>query len=221
MIVTVLADGGWKYLSTGAWTDDIDEVVERAKNDHLLLRSGRRPLEDDARSLARRAHVRLPRRGAVERVQLGDRIAAVLAGDGADTASASYARTVTVADCRTPPRSRIDRASAPRWRRRPMSAMTLDGAGPTCGVIGCRRTMLDGSRTERRLAPVAHAEVDEHGAATVARRGGASLAAAGPPRPVRLAASTVMRRRSIRSPHPARHRGREPSERASTSSPRR
>jgi cysteine synthase B len=31
VIVTVLADGGWKYLSTGAWTDDIDEVVERAK----------------------------------------------------------------------------------------------------------------------------------------------------------------------------------------------
>jgi [CysO sulfur-carrier protein]-thiocarboxylate-dependent cysteine synthase len=31
VIVTVFADGGWKYLSTGAWTDDIDEVVERAK----------------------------------------------------------------------------------------------------------------------------------------------------------------------------------------------
>jgi cysteine synthase len=30
VIVTVLADGGWKYLSTGAWTDDLDEVVERA-----------------------------------------------------------------------------------------------------------------------------------------------------------------------------------------------
>ena len=30
VIVTILADGGWKYLSTGAWTDDIDEVVERA-----------------------------------------------------------------------------------------------------------------------------------------------------------------------------------------------
>jgi cysteine synthase B len=29
-IVTVLADGGWKYLSTGAWTDPIDVVVERA-----------------------------------------------------------------------------------------------------------------------------------------------------------------------------------------------
>ncbi len=29
VIVTVLADGGWKYLSTGAWTDDLDEVVER------------------------------------------------------------------------------------------------------------------------------------------------------------------------------------------------
>jgi cysteine synthase B len=31
VIVTVLADGGWKYLSTGAWTDDIDEVIDRAK----------------------------------------------------------------------------------------------------------------------------------------------------------------------------------------------
>ncbi len=31
VIVTILADGGWKYLSTGAWTDDVDEVVERAK----------------------------------------------------------------------------------------------------------------------------------------------------------------------------------------------
>jgi cysteine synthase B len=31
VIVVVSADGGWKYLSTGAWTDDIDVVVERAK----------------------------------------------------------------------------------------------------------------------------------------------------------------------------------------------
>ena len=30
VIVTVLADGGWKYLTTGVWTDDLDEVVERA-----------------------------------------------------------------------------------------------------------------------------------------------------------------------------------------------
>ena len=30
-IVFVCSDGGWKYLSTGAWTDDLDEVVERAK----------------------------------------------------------------------------------------------------------------------------------------------------------------------------------------------
>jgi cysteine synthase B len=30
VIVTLLADGGWKYLSTGAWTDDIDVVAERA-----------------------------------------------------------------------------------------------------------------------------------------------------------------------------------------------
>jgi cysteine synthase B len=31
VIVVLLADGGWKYLSTGAWTDDIDKVVERAR----------------------------------------------------------------------------------------------------------------------------------------------------------------------------------------------
>jgi cysteine synthase B len=30
-IVTIVCDGGWKYLSTGAWTDDIDVVEERAK----------------------------------------------------------------------------------------------------------------------------------------------------------------------------------------------
>ena len=29
-IVTLLPDGGWKYLSSGAWTDRLDEVVERA-----------------------------------------------------------------------------------------------------------------------------------------------------------------------------------------------
>ncbi len=32
VVVTVLADGGWKYLSTGAWTGDIDVVAERAKS---------------------------------------------------------------------------------------------------------------------------------------------------------------------------------------------
>ena len=31
VIVVIAADGGWKYLSSGAWTGDIDEVVERAK----------------------------------------------------------------------------------------------------------------------------------------------------------------------------------------------
>ena len=29
-IVFVVADAGWKYLSTGAWTEDIDKVTERA-----------------------------------------------------------------------------------------------------------------------------------------------------------------------------------------------
>jgi cysteine synthase len=30
-IVTLLPDGGWKYLSSGAWTDDLDVVEERAR----------------------------------------------------------------------------------------------------------------------------------------------------------------------------------------------
>ena len=32
VVVVVSADGGWKYLSTGAWTDDIDVVTERARS---------------------------------------------------------------------------------------------------------------------------------------------------------------------------------------------
>lgn len=30
-VVFMSADGGWKYLSTGAWTDELDAVVDRAK----------------------------------------------------------------------------------------------------------------------------------------------------------------------------------------------
>ncbi len=30
-IVTIVCDDGWKYLSTGAWSDDIDDVIERSK----------------------------------------------------------------------------------------------------------------------------------------------------------------------------------------------
>jgi [CysO sulfur-carrier protein]-thiocarboxylate-dependent cysteine synthase len=30
-VVMIVCDGGWKYLSTGAWTDDLDIVEERAK----------------------------------------------------------------------------------------------------------------------------------------------------------------------------------------------
>jgi cysteine synthase len=30
-VVVIIADGGWKYLSTNAWTGDIDEVTERAR----------------------------------------------------------------------------------------------------------------------------------------------------------------------------------------------
>ncbi|HEY3942077.1 MAG TPA: cysteine synthase family protein [Acidimicrobiales bacterium] len=32
VIVVVSPDDGWKYLSTGAWTDDLDDVTERAKH---------------------------------------------------------------------------------------------------------------------------------------------------------------------------------------------
>ncbi|MGH9071498.1 MAG: PLP-dependent cysteine synthase family protein [Acidimicrobiales bacterium] len=32
VIATVFPDDGWKYLSTDAWTGDLDEVVERAKH---------------------------------------------------------------------------------------------------------------------------------------------------------------------------------------------
>ena len=32
VIVIVAPDGGWKYLSTGAWTDDLDAVTERARH---------------------------------------------------------------------------------------------------------------------------------------------------------------------------------------------
>ncbi|MGH9177687.1 MAG: PLP-dependent cysteine synthase family protein [Acidimicrobiales bacterium] len=31
VVVAVIPDGGWKYLSTGAWTDDLDAVTERAR----------------------------------------------------------------------------------------------------------------------------------------------------------------------------------------------
>ena len=29
-VVVLLPDGGWKYLSSGAWTDDLDTVIDRA-----------------------------------------------------------------------------------------------------------------------------------------------------------------------------------------------
>ena len=32
VVVVVSADDGWKYLSTGVWTDDIDAVTERARS---------------------------------------------------------------------------------------------------------------------------------------------------------------------------------------------
>lgn len=32
VVVVVSPDGGWKYLSTGAWTGDVEDVAERAKS---------------------------------------------------------------------------------------------------------------------------------------------------------------------------------------------
>ena len=32
VVVIVVADGGWKYLSTGVWTGDLDAVTERARH---------------------------------------------------------------------------------------------------------------------------------------------------------------------------------------------
>jgi cysteine synthase B len=32
VVVVIVCDGGWKYLSTGAWTDDLDVVEARAKH---------------------------------------------------------------------------------------------------------------------------------------------------------------------------------------------
>jgi hypothetical protein len=31
-IVGIVCDGGWKYLSSGLWTDDVDEVEDRVDN---------------------------------------------------------------------------------------------------------------------------------------------------------------------------------------------
>ena len=36
-IVFIVCDGGWKYLSTGAYTDDLDEAEAQRREDHLLL----------------------------------------------------------------------------------------------------------------------------------------------------------------------------------------
>ena len=52
-IVVLLPDGGWKYLSSGAWTDPIDEVVERAIAYQLLVArlSGPEEIERAAQTL--------------------------------------------------------------------------------------------------------------------------------------------------------------------------
>ena len=82
VIVFIVCDGGWKYLSTGAWTDDLDEVEaaprrsstsdrrslggfgtprsQRAKRTcgARSLRGGRRPPDRDVRQRLRRPHRR-------------------------------------------------------------------------------------------------------------------------------------------------------------------
>ena len=50
-IVVVSADGGWKYLSTGAWTDDLDVVGERASRSPT---SDRPPAVDNHRGHRRK-----------------------------------------------------------------------------------------------------------------------------------------------------------------------
>ena len=50
-IVTLLPDGGWKYLSSGAWTDDLDVVEERAHAHQLLVTRRRRDRAGRRRSL--------------------------------------------------------------------------------------------------------------------------------------------------------------------------
>ena len=52
-IVFIVADYGWKYLSTGAWTDDIDEVVEPGREDHLLLIPSASSQADQPSAMAR------------------------------------------------------------------------------------------------------------------------------------------------------------------------
>ena len=36
-IVFIVCDGGWKYLSTGAYTDDLDAAETQGREGHLLL----------------------------------------------------------------------------------------------------------------------------------------------------------------------------------------
>ena len=55
-IVFIVCDGGWKYLSTGAYTDDLDAAEANGRADHLLLVGARlaaKPLASppDARRL--------------------------------------------------------------------------------------------------------------------------------------------------------------------------
>ena len=35
VVVTIVCDAGWKYLSSGAWTDDLEEVVKSALGNRL------------------------------------------------------------------------------------------------------------------------------------------------------------------------------------------
>ena len=53
-IVVIIADDGWKYLSTGAWSDDLDDVVERASRPFTSKPPSRFPVPWSGTSGARR-----------------------------------------------------------------------------------------------------------------------------------------------------------------------
>ncbi len=49
-VLFMCSDGGWKYVSTGAWTGEVDEVVERARarsTSDVSLAPGRVPCRGD------------------------------------------------------------------------------------------------------------------------------------------------------------------------------
>ena len=64
-IVVLLPDGGWKYLSSGAWTDPLDEVVERGDAHQLLVTAAVPDIDSRGRGAAARWAGRVPDRDRV------------------------------------------------------------------------------------------------------------------------------------------------------------